>query len=1119
MAEVSLVIADTTGSLAIETEELQITRRLYKSGESEYLMNNKVCRLKDIRELFMDTGVSTKCYSIIEQGRVEQLLNTSKTDRRAVFEEAAGISKYNARKKEATAKLDRTEQNLLRVADILGEVQKQLRSIKLQAGKARNYLEYKDKIKELQVNYSLAEYHKIITQSGIKNDSLSEMQDCFSQVAAEVSKNETAASQLGDQIIETENKINASDNSLVSITSKIDQIEQRIGFMKSRIDELAERKTSATQQIEQLDEQKQTFTDDLKKHEDQLEACEKTFEENNTSCVDIEKTLGEINTQCAAIEADLDDEKSGIIDIVRRTAQLHNEIQSISTHKDNLSGQKDRLFGRAENAKAELEGLITEKAQQQVRMTDIEKVLEELDQSLTSKRSESDEVHNLIDKYSQDMAKVKENKSAFCSELALIKDMEERREGLNNTVKEILEKCRDEDGSYKYINGLLADIVEANIKYAAVIEAAVEGKTDALVISNTAQFMQDFIGSDVLQSRVSLICADKLKPFSDKKDLSRFSQIKGRAAEFVKYDSKYASVVWNLLGKVLVVDSVKDAIQLSAKLGSEYKYVTTQGEIVSTAGIVTVGPIAKATGLISRKSQLRQLEETIENSNSQIAQLDEQIAKNSRQNEHLDKLCKDLRTAIYEANTEKMQVSSQINILEQNIKRLGDEQPLICNEIDMLTSQIEKYVQAEYDSKQHLEELETVNAERTAKIEELESSLENKKQQQQEKQHKLTELRIAIGQISEQRKSIRQAMLHIQQQTQQNEMAIETAKTDVDSFKQQTEQTQNDITRCESQISELYIEKETVQTQSKQLHEEVEELIITRKQTEELVRRKRSEQSEIEEKVNNLKIELSQLEVKEQDLSLRVQEDLGMTLADAYEHYSDEDTDWDAVREEIAGLRGKIERLGNVNIDAINQQAELVEREEFLASQVEDLNNSKVNLQQLINRLNKESREKFRETFEAIRIQFQEIFRKLFGGGKADILLEDAEDILEAGIEIIARPPGKETRSISLLSGGEKTMTAIALLFAVFKAKPSPFCFLDEVDAALDEANNERFNMIVREFQQYSQFIIVTHSKRTMSIADVLYGVTMQVKGVSKKIGIQFDSYNPQTAEEEVAVA
>jgi chromosome segregation protein len=330
-------------------------------------------------------------------------------------------------------------------------------------------------------------------------------------------------------------------------------------------------------------------------------------------------------------------------------------------------------------------------------------------------------------------------------------------------------------------------------------------------------------------------------------------------------------------------------------------------------------------------------------------------------------------------------------------------------------------------------------------------------------------------------------------------------------------QGQSDILNCEAAVSQLFVEKEQNQKSNKLSYEQIEKLLEEKKQIEEVLLQKRSEKSKLEAGIGELKIEIGQFEVKKQDLIERVQEELQIDLAEAYKNYTDSQVDWDQVREEINELRGKIERLGNVNVDAIAEQEGLEQRHKFLSEQVDDLNSSRAQLQQLINRLNKKSREKFIETFEQIRVHFQQIFRKLFGGGKADIVLEDSEDPLEAGIEVVAKPPGKETRSISLLSGGEKSMTAIALLFAVFKTKPSPFCFLDEIDAALDEANNERFNILLREFQKDSQFVVITHSKRTMSIADELVGITMQTQGVSKKISVRFDQFDEQ--EETAAVA
>ncbi|MHC4618143.1 MAG: chromosome segregation protein SMC [Planctomycetota bacterium] len=1117
-AEVSLLISNTKGQLAIEADDVQVSRRIYRSGESEYRINGKVCRLKDIRELFMDTGVGARAYSIIEQGQIEQLLNASKTDRRSIFEEAAGISKYKAHKKEALRKLERTEQNLLRLADILAEVTSNLRSVKLAAGKARNYLQYSQRLKELQVNYSLAEYAKNEAKSEAKRAELGKLEEQFGGIAAEVAKSEALASELGRRIIETENELNRSDNSLMAAQSKIEQGLQRIEFLRTRIAELGQRKDSAARTVKKLQEQRSQLAEDLKRHTNEEANCERLHEEKGRAAEELQRSLQAISEECASIEAHLEDEKSGIIDIVRRTAQLHNEVQSISVYRSSLSSQKDRLAGRANTAKAELEQLLTEKAQQQARSGDIEKVLAELQESLDAKRKEGEEINRQIAEASKRLAHSKEVQSALNSELAILSDMERRREGLNEAVKGILESRSAGSGKFEYVEGLLADIIAAEMDYASAVEAALEGRTDALVINSTSKLVADKDTVEGLQNRVRFLSTEGIQPFVDQADLSGLAGVRGRLAEFVRTDGNHGPLVWNLLGKTIVVESMDAAVELAGKTPDDYEFVTVKGEFLGKEGSIKIGPLGKATGLISRKSRLRQLEETLAKIQSEIAALQEEIDRNTRTGEHLVELCKELRTATYEANTEKMQVGSKVSVLEQNIRRLRDEQPLIASEIDMLESQIAQSVQKEYESKQKLEELEAVNTERTARIKELEGTLVGKRSEQESQTGELTDLRVALGQISEQHKALRQTIASVRSQMQENYSATESAETEIRGCGGQLVKAESDILASEATVSELFVEKEKKEQSSRQLHITVERLLEEQKQTEQVIRQKRAEQSEIEERINELRIELGQLEVKNEDLVERVQEELQINLVEAYERYERSHVDWEQVREEIAELRGKIERLGNVNVDAIEQQEELEKRHSFLSGQVEDLNSSKGQLQQLINRLNKQSRERFRETFEEIRVHFQQIFRKLFGGGKADILLEEAEDVLEAPIEIIARPPGKETRSISLLSGGEKSMTAIALLFAIFKTKPSPFCFLDEIDAALDEANNERFNLLLGEFQKGSQFIIITHSKRTMSIADVLFGVTMQTRGVSKKISVSFGQYG-EVEEETAAVA
>ena len=1114
-AEVTLVISNpggTSGRLPIDTEQVQVSRRIYRSGESEYRINTKVCRLKDVRELFMDTGVGNRGYSIIEQGQIEQLVGASKSDRRIVFEEAAGISKYKAHKKEALRKLERTEQNLLRLADILEEVAKRLRSVKLQAGKARNYLEYTSRLKELQVNYSLVEYGRNKEQLDDKQRALHEANERFSAVAAEEVGAEAEMSRLGNAVIETEHRLSETGNSLVAIQSQIDQKLQRIDFLRSRIEELGKRKATAAGEIERLAGQAEAVNRDLVRHRQESTACDEAVQKRTEAIREIQAIAEEGDAQLASLEAELDDEKSGIIDIVRRTAQLHNEIQSLSSYRDSLSNQRNRLAGRAQVAKAELERLLTDRAQHNARLADIARVLVDLEENLESKRQKIDEAQEQMVEKGRQLASNKEARSALSSELAVLTDMERRHEGLGQAVRSILQAQADEHRKIDYIDGILADRIKTDVEHAVVVEAALEGMTDFLLVKNAARLLADGETVAALAGRVHFVCLDRLAPFVDDVDLSQHPGVRGRLVEFVSYESRYATLAWQLLGKTILVESLAVATELSDRLPAGYSFVTLAGECLGADGLLRLGPLGKASGLISRRSRIDQLEETIDHINAEIAQLESEIQRNTQTKVHLEKLCKDLRTAIYEANTEKTQVNSKLSHFEQDIKRLKEEEPLIAGELGALEEQIAQSVQREYDSKQRLTELEAVNNQRAAHIHELETMYDELREQQQSRVGELTELKVRLGQAVEQQKGLKQIIESLENQIETNRRTVAAAERDVQVCDEQTAEAQRDILECESCVSEFFVQKETQQRDNRQLQEALEGLAAEQKRKEELVRTARTQKEEVDRVIGELRIQLGQLEVRQQDLVERVREELQIELAEAYAERTTDDVNWEQVKGEINELRGKIERLGNVNLDAIDEQAGLEERHTFLANQVQDLNESKTQLQQLINRLNKQSREKFVETFEQIRINFQQIFRKLFGGGKADIVLEDADDVLEAGIEVIAKPPGKETRSISLLSGGEKSMTALALLFSVFRSKPSPFCFLDEVDAALDEANTERFTMLLREFQKESQFIVITHTKRTMSIADVLFGVTMQMQGVSKKISVRFDDYAEEPA-------
>ncbi len=1114
-AEVALTFTnpESGGSrrLSIETDEVQISRKLFRSGDSEYRINGKMCRLKDIRDMLMDTGVGTKAYSIIEQGQIDKILGATKTDRRAVFEEAAGISKYKAQKNEALRKLARTEQNLLRLADIIEEVSKRLRSVKLQAGKARNYLQYTHRLKELQVSYSLVEYSRYHEELHAGRERLEQSGEQFAELAAEVSRIDSLLGSLASGILDKEHALSEAGNRLVSVQSQIEQKQQQMEFLRSRITELDQRKTAQHANIDRMHEQTKGFEADLGRYTREIEDSQRILEEKGSATQTLEEVLQQVDGDLAVLEADLDDEKSGIIDIVRRTAQLHNEIQSSSHYRDNLSSQKERLATRAQTARSELEAVLTEKAQHQARLDDIEKVLSELEENLDTKRLRVDELEGHINQQREHLSEFKEKRSALSSEFSVLSEMERRYEGVTKAVRKLL-KGPEGQGPLPYIDGILADKLQTDTEYAVAVEAAMEGLADAVVVNDMQALLADTQTQESFKGRVQFVCKDHVTDVRIDQDFSTQKGVLGTLIDFIQCDDQFTDLFRGLLGRTLVVDSIETALDLSGTMDGSYRFVTQNGELVDMGGVLRLGPLGKASGLISRKSRMRELQTALDEIVEKITEMEGQISQNDQSRTHLNKLCKDLRTAIYEANTEKMQVSSRLTVFEQNAQRLTKEQPLITGEMETLEQQINDTVKKEYDSKQKLDELETVNTERNAHVDDLESQIALLREQRQMQASELTELRVELGQITEQAKAAKQIITSIHNQVDTALHNTRVAEQEIVTSDEQIAQAQRDILGSEATISELYVEKESAQAINIELKEEITSLTEQQREAEQSIRSQRETKGSVEQELNDLRVKLGQYEVKQQDLVERVRDELQIDLEDAYENYQKQDMDWDSVRDEINELRGKIERLGNVNVDAIEEQQTLEERHDFLSMQVEDLNTSKDQLQQLINKLNKTSREKFAQTFEEIRENFQRIFRKLFGGGKADILLEQADDILDAGIEVVAKPPGKETRSITLLSGGEKSMTALALQFAVFRSKPSPFCFLDEVDAALDEANNERFNLLIKEFETDTQFIVVTHAKRTMSIAEVLYGVTMQTQGISKKISVRFDDYDDEAA-------
>ncbi len=1156
MAEVTLVFENSQSILKTDENEVAVTRRLYRSGDSEYLLNNKACRLKDIRETFLDTGIGTDAYSIIEQGKVAVLLQASPQDRRSIFEEAAGISRYKARKKEALRKLERTEQNLLRLTDVIGELEKRLRSIKVQAGKARNYQTYSTRLKELRLIQHLSEYHQLRQDTETTAAELEAFQDELAGVNAENVRTQAQLSNIEHDLDHLEQQIQEHERELLQCTAQISTQEDRIEMGQRRCDELNQQLTRTRQQMHNLRIQNRQLQQDSAADRQQLEEIEEQLKTLQAELENLQTLRQDKALQLAESRAQLDDEKSGLIDIVRRTAQLHNEIQSLDVRRDSLSGQKDRLSDRSSQIADELTSLLTERAQYEEKLEQINVLRSESQEQLENKRQQLAQLGAERLACSEQLSAAKEYRSGLISRRQVLSDMEAKLEGVDKGVRQILEARALDPERYYYVRGMVAELLQAEVKYASIIEAALGERAQHLVAADSRLVIEDSDNLDELPGRVQIICLDRVGPYTNGFDLDNRPEVQARLIDLVKFSEENQKLAWHLLGKTILVDNIASAVKLAEQAPAGYRWVTLRGELLEADGTIHLGPQTAHTGLISRKSELRELDHGLLEAQDRIGELQNQTEQYATQADHLEKNLQELRTAIYEISTEEVETRGRLDRVDQNVQRLKQESPLIESEIATLEEQIEQAINKQSQSEQNLSELQTVNQQRQERVDLLEEQIRLLASEDQVVLDQITDMKVSVGQTQQKRLALRERISSIETQIRQFDHTMQSLRTDLNNAQSNILSSQRAILTAESALAELFMRRQEHHGQTVGLRKERDRQREEMEELRRLAQECHLKHEQVQENCHQAQMKLNEYRLRNESLIEKVREELSLDLVEYYqkqielqkqarlaaerpgeptnetpeteqpaaEQIADNDApaeeeseaeilqrqflsgaiDWQAVKAEIDDLRGKIERLGNINLDAITEQEELEKRADYLNQQATDLMDSREQLESLINRINEESVTRFQETFDAIRINFAELFRKLFGGGKAEITLLDPENILECGIEIVARPPGKQPQSISLLSGGEKTMTAVALLLAVFKSKPSPFCLLDEVDAALDEANNERFNLVIKEFLNTSQFVVITHARRTMSIADVIYGVTMQEQGVSKKVSVKF---------------
>jgi chromosome segregation protein len=1157
MAEVTMTLDNSRRRLATEAAEVQITRRVYRGGEGEYLLNQRPCRLKDVKDLLLGSGAGADAYAIIEQGRVDVLLQASTRERRTIFEEAAGISRFRARKTEALRKLERVDQDLQRLRDIADEVDKQLRSVKLQAAKAQRYQEYSGRLKELRLGLGLREYHELSQKLAAESAALGGLRAGLDERAREALAGEAAARKLEAELAALDDELRRQEGRLAEARGQIGAGQTTLGHEAALSADLEEELGRTRARLAESTARLAGLAGAADRAREELGGAEAGAEAERGRAAALEAELARTVERLAELGRQVQADKAEHLERMHQAARLHNEAVGHKARVDNLSQERGRLRRKNEQAAESLASLDLELQELTAAESKLQGRLAATRQALAEERQQGERLRRLCDETGELVSALRQQRSGLASRAEVLEGLERSQEGLGTGVREVLALLAKDDGPWRRaVVGMIADFLQVNREYAPLIDLALGDWSQRFIARDGDLLAEALAGrGHAFSGRVSFLplterAGDRPGAPADARRRNRLIEVSllsrvrmplspagvpahpgviAAADQLVTCDHpELADLPAQLLGRTLIVRDLP-AARAVAEHTTGFRLVTLQGELLEPDGTVTVGTHHAEAGILSRKSELRELR-------AQLAGLDHRIAETERD-------LADLRervavvTGRAAARQEEVEVlTEQAADLRARVERHRDRRQGLHEEVTLSRDEIQRIDQEvgelEAAWRKAREEAAAAEAQVHAlqtRLSAAEQEIRQREQERQQRQQEHTAGRVALAKAEERLAALRARHQQLESDLDGRRQERAQAELGVDACRARLTESQRAMLSASSALAHWYLEKESAERRAGEIVRSREGRRQERARLATQAQAVRGEWQAQQERLHAHELAASELKHHRDSLAARLYEDYQVDLADLYQgsgvrsqesgvrdresvgarSAGEGDTGLtpEKANEEMAELRRKLSRLGSVNLDSLQELSELEARSATLNAQLADLTAAKRALEDIIGKINQDSRRLFTETFETIRTHFQELFRKLFGGGMADIVLEDEADVLECGIEIIARPPGKELRSISLMSGGEKTMTAVALLLAIFRSKPSPFCILDEVDAALDDANIGRFTGVLREFLDRSQFIIVTHSKRTMAAADVLYGITMQESGVSKKVAIRFEDW------------
>ncbi|MFH1552598.1 MAG: chromosome segregation protein SMC [Candidatus Omnitrophota bacterium] len=1122
LSEVSLTLSNEDRALAVDYDEVTISRRLYRSGESEYLLNKTPVRLADVRSLLMGTGMGTSSYSIVEQGKMDMILSSKPEERRYIFEEASGITRYKSKKREALLKLERTQENLIRISDIIREVERQINSIERMARKAERYKARFEELKDLDVKLSFKDFRELSTSDTFLGEENSALQERAETLSAEITEAAASLVRLKEEFNTVSENLHISQSEAMRLSSDIDKNAHVIEVDTERVQELEKHVERLDQEIEEVTERKDVLKvrlDGLDMRFLEVNQRRKSKDEEFSSAEENVRNITE-NLEKNRLQLKLSRDKT--VDVVAEQTKTKNASIKVNADIQNTQSREKRLKMERNNVQMEKDAAGEELKAAEERGVAVARDLGDKRNQFSAFNSEymsKQQKLSLLDNEKRE----KENRlMEIRPRRQFLEKLLSEREGINKSVKEIMRQVEIGNPEFSGIHGILSELINVREDYEEAMEAILGDVTQAVVIDDRqiADSLTAYLAENSMES-VNFIILDELKKLLEMGNGSVITKgILDDVTHVLVAKEPYCSALRVLLRDTFVTVSSEAArIFMDENSGFNGRIIGEKGEVyqkgMRRSRNYSDKEVTPLFGRQEKVNEMRKEEEMltaeIEGISARISEIERWLKDSAVKKERLE-------SELQEKQMEFADVSSKKAAVKEKFDSFAEELLILDTDIEEEAETIRQLVEERQRLDQRLEELEAESVRIQQAIEEAQNTIQDCNRRREETLFGMADVKAELSALRKEEENL-----------------VENLEREKDSFQrmdQEVEGKRNRINESGERIKALNEEIKTLKERNLEYEEQVnlksgqiserqqqkDALAQAIRRDEESTKAKEQQLGELKNKTMNVNIRAKELEYKRAALVEKILNTYKVNIA-SLDIEIDENTDWEEATRHIDELRQQLDKMGEVSLGAVEEHKQLEERYQFLTKQKEDLVRGRESLMQAISKINRTTRKMFMETFESVRKEFNDYFRMLFSGGKAELILEDESNVLECGIDIAVRPPGKKLHNIMQLSGGEKAMTAIALIFAIFKVNPSPFCILDEIDAPLDESNIVRFCRVLQEFIKLSQFVIVTHNRMTIQLGDVLYGITMEEKGVSKIVSVKFTEEKEVSKEETVPVA